>query len=345
MTPAPFSADRGEDLARAARHQLAVEPDLVAVDLRHARRREGEGGEVARREQVGAQHQLRAAGREEVGEDPVDAARRQGEDGAPRAVRGHLGVQVLEARDVAADDDQVHPLVVLDVERGDRPAVRAGDGERVLGGAAGLERASRRGRACSRTGWRPGRRRSRRRRSRARGRRRRGRRSRAPSCRWRRGPVADGGTRGAGAPTADPTPQAAPNATASTAAYPVSLTAVRIPSSSVTDPSSRPTTRTAPAIDTPLLRKHTSGGYTERFASRGGRRASNGVMIERCPPSPLASPARSPPGPCSAAVPLADSASLAAADPHRTPWPGREIESGGVTLHVRETPSPAGPTA
>lgn len=30
------------------------------------------------------------------------------------------------------------------------------------------------------------------------------------------------------------------------------------------------------------------------------------------------------------------------ADRHREPWPGREITSGGVTLHVRETPGPDG---
>lgn len=27
-------------------------------------------------------------------------------------------------------------------------------------------------------------------------------------------------------------------------------------------------------------------------------------------------------------------------DPHRLPWPGRELTAGGVTLHVRETPGP-----
>ena len=39
-----------------------------------------------------------------------------------------------------------------------------------------------------------------------------------------------------------------------------------------------------------------------------------------------------------APAPLADTATIPAWDPHRTPWPGREITSGGVTLHVRETP-------
>jgi pimeloyl-ACP methyl ester carboxylesterase len=35
---------------------------------------------------------------------------------------------------------------------------------------------------------------------------------------------------------------------------------------------------------------------------------------------------------------LADAATLPPLDPHRTPWPGRQVTAGGVTLHVRETP-------
>ena len=46
-----------------------------------------------------------------------------------------------------------------------------------------------------------------------------------------------------------------------------------------------------------------------------------------------------------AAVPLADADSFPAFDAHRRPWPGREITSGGVTLHVRETPGPDGTPA
>ena len=42
------------------------------------------------------------------------------------------------------------------------------------------------------------------------------------------------------------------------------------------------------------------------------------------------------------AVPLADPGTFPPLDPQRSPWPGREITSGGVTLHVRETPGPAG---
>nr|WP_211176901.1 alpha/beta fold hydrolase [Pseudonocardia acidicola] len=39
-------------------------------------------------------------------------------------------------------------------------------------------------------------------------------------------------------------------------------------------------------------------------------------------------------------VPLADAASLPPLDPYRRPWPGREVTSGGVTLHIRETAGP-----
>jgi pimeloyl-ACP methyl ester carboxylesterase len=38
--------------------------------------------------------------------------------------------------------------------------------------------------------------------------------------------------------------------------------------------------------------------------------------------------------------PLADPATLPALDPHRAAWPGGEVISGGVALHVRETPGP-----
>jgi pimeloyl-ACP methyl ester carboxylesterase len=37
-------------------------------------------------------------------------------------------------------------------------------------------------------------------------------------------------------------------------------------------------------------------------------------------------------------VPLVDRAELPARDVHQPAWPGREVTSGGVTLHVRETP-------
>jgi pimeloyl-ACP methyl ester carboxylesterase len=41
-------------------------------------------------------------------------------------------------------------------------------------------------------------------------------------------------------------------------------------------------------------------------------------------------------------VPPADAASMPIRDPYRQPWPGREVTSGGVSLHVRETPGPDG---
>ncbi|WP_232660407.1 alpha/beta fold hydrolase [Pseudonocardia sp. TRM90224] len=42
---------------------------------------------------------------------------------------------------------------------------------------------------------------------------------------------------------------------------------------------------------------------------------------------------------------MAEPDSLPALDVHQRPWPGREITSGGVTLHVRETPGPDGTPA
>lgn len=44
-------------------------------------------------------------------------------------------------------------------------------------------------------------------------------------------------------------------------------------------------------------------------------------------------------------VPLADPATLPVRDERSTPWPGRTITSGGVTLHVRETPGADGTPA
>ncbi len=38
--------------------------------------------------------------------------------------------------------------------------------------------------------------------------------------------------------------------------------------------------------------------------------------------------------------PLADAATMPVRDPHQARWPGAEVTSGGVTLHVRETPGP-----
>ena len=53
----------------------------------------------------------------------------------------------------------------------------------------------------------------------------------------------------------------------------------------------------------------------------------------------------SPPRARTAEPPLADPATLPVRDPHQPVWPGSEVTSGGVTLHVRETPGPDGTPA
>ena len=62
---------------------------------------------------------------------------------------------------------------------------------------------------------------------------------------------------------------------------------------------------------------------------------------DRVSPAPEPSRADAP----APAVPLADPDTFPALDLHRRPWPAREITSGGVTLHVRETPGPDGTPA
>ena len=62
-------------------------------------------------------------------------------------------------------------------------------------------------------------------------------------------------------------------------------------------------------------------------------------VLRPASPRPADRPARVP------AAPLADPGTFPPLDPHRRPWPGREITSGGVTLHVRETPGPDGTPA
>ena len=74
-----------------------------------------------------------------------------------------------------------------------------------------------------------------------------------------------------------------------------------------------------------------------------GRMAVPASLRSRVPrpgfPRPAAGPARPAPAP---AATLADPATLPPLDPQRRHWPGREMTSGGVTLHVRETPGPDG---
>ena len=65
-----------------------------------------------------------------------------------------------------------------------------------------------------------------------------------------------------------------------------------------------------------------------------------GCRVPRLPPPPTSADSA-----CRGGRPLADPGTFPALDPHRRPWPGREITSGGVTLHVRETPGPDGTPA
>jgi pimeloyl-ACP methyl ester carboxylesterase len=55
---------------------------------------------------------------------------------------------------------------------------------------------------------------------------------------------------------------------------------------------------------------------------------------------PLLTRVRRPPTAPTLAPPMADPATLPAFDPQQAAWPGREVTSGGVTLHVRDTPGP-----
>ncbi|HTK64961.1 MAG TPA: alpha/beta fold hydrolase [Pseudonocardia sp.] len=50
------------------------------------------------------------------------------------------------------------------------------------------------------------------------------------------------------------------------------------------------------------------------------------------------------PAPSPRIAPLADIGELPSWDRHQPPWPGREVTSGGVTLHVRDTPGPSDAT-
>ena len=65
----------------------------------------------------------------EVGEQPVGAGVVEAHRRAPAAVGGLLGVQVLEAGQVAPGEDQVHALLVLDVEVAHGLAARVVDPE------------------------------------------------------------------------------------------------------------------------------------------------------------------------------------------------------------------------
>ena len=87
-----------------------------------------------------------------------------------------------------------------------------------------------------------------------------------------------------------------------------------------------------------------------RAVSRGGRGGVESAMLEcMVVPASLRPRVLRPASPRTAgqsarvpAAPLADPGTFPPLDPQRRPWAGREITSGGVTLHVRETPGPDG---
>ena len=115
-------------LARAG--AAGVEAHVVAAVAHRGRRRGGQRREVggAVDAQVGGQR-LRLAVVREVGEQPVGAGVVEAHRRRPGAVGRLLGVQVLEAGQVAAGDDQVHALRVLDVEVAHRLAALVDDPE------------------------------------------------------------------------------------------------------------------------------------------------------------------------------------------------------------------------
>jgi hypothetical protein len=73
---------------------------------------------------------VRLAVAREVGEEPVRAGVVQLHAGEPGAVALLTRMKVLEAREVAAGEDQVHALLVRDVEVAHRPAAGVHDAER-----------------------------------------------------------------------------------------------------------------------------------------------------------------------------------------------------------------------
>ncbi len=71
---------------------------------------------------------------------------------------------------------------------------------------------------------------------------------------------------------------------------------------------------------------------------------SSRILTTMSVSSLMAPSTRSGAAPAPRVAPLADPGELPPWDRYQLPWPGREITSGGVTLHVRETPGPAGAT-
>ena len=125
----PVAFDRERQLRVGSGGQVPVEGDGVAVDPGGARLPRRFGGLVGAGDgEVGTQGQPLGPGGLEVGEQ-APLSRRQVQPGRPPAVGGQLGVHVLEAGEVAAYGDQVQLLLVLDVVRRHRLAVRPGDRE------------------------------------------------------------------------------------------------------------------------------------------------------------------------------------------------------------------------
>ena len=115
-----------------------VEPHVVAAVADGGGGRGGEGAQVggAVDAQVGGERARRPVVGE-VGEQAVGAGVGELHAGGPDAVGTLGGVEVLEAGEVAAGEDQVHALLVLDVEVADGVPVLPDDVEaQRLGTAA-----------------------------------------------------------------------------------------------------------------------------------------------------------------------------------------------------------------
>ena len=128
---------RGGEGAGLTGADVPGEPDLVPVDPGRPAlgRRRRLGPERARHGQIGAEGQPVVTLGDDIGEHPVGPGRRGVHRGGPHP--GGLvedGVQVLEARQVAAHHDQVELLAVGQLVRGHGSLVRAGDQQPDLGG-------------------------------------------------------------------------------------------------------------------------------------------------------------------------------------------------------------------
>ena len=119
---------------------------MTAVGRRRGERTQGSGAVDA---QVAGKRRGRSVA-DEVGEDPVGARVVEPERRRPGSVVVHRGMQVLEAGEVAARDDQVHALLVLDVEVADGLAASVDDAKAQLLSAAALELGGARARAGGR---------------------------------------------------------------------------------------------------------------------------------------------------------------------------------------------------